>query len=352
MRPYNYLVADSPEQAVALKTERPDAQFIAGGTNQIDLMKMGVRRPPAIIDIADIGLDAVEDRGDTIRVGAMVTNTACAGHPLVMQYAPAVSMAIMKGATQQIRNMARVGGNLLQSVRSVCFYDVAQPCVRRDGMNITCGAVGGIDRMNAILGTHPKTNDANASDMAVPMMALGATVNVLGPDGPRAVPMADFFRLPGEVEQLQAAGEGTGNPEQDWYALRPTDLITSVDLPKTRTGQNQSYHKVRDRHSYAFALISGTAALRLVAGTVADARVAAGGVGTIPWRFANIEAALVGEPATPDAFEAAAARSIEGAQTGTVNAFKLDLLPRVLTRALIEAAEGTPANPLFWEESA
>lgn len=352
MRPYDYLVADSPEAAVALKAERPDAQFIAGGTNQIDLMKMGVRRPPAIIDIAGTGLDAVEDRDDAVRVGALVSNTACAEHPLVREHAPAVSMAIVKGATQQIRNMASVGGNLLQSVRSACFYDVAAPCVRRDGMDVTCGSIGGIDRMNAILGTHPKTSDANPSDMAVAMMALGATVNVLGPDGPRTVPMGDFFRLPSEVEAIQETGDGGVTPEGDWYALGPADLITSVDLPTTGTGANQSYHKVRDRASYAFALISGAAALRMEGERIAAAHVAAGGVGTIPWRFPAIEAALVDGPATREAFETAAALSVEGARAGNVNAFKLDLLPRVLTRALMEAAQGTPSNPLFWEEAA
>lgn len=278
MRAYAYVCADSPEAAVALKAETPEAHFVAGGKNQIDLMKMGIRRSPAIIDIAKIGLDTVEDRGDAIRIEALVSNTACAEHPLIIEHAYAVSMTIVKGATQQIRNMASVGGNLLRSPRSVCYYDPSVHNARSDGMHATSYSVGGVDRMNAILGTHPRTTDANPSDMAVPMMALGAIVNLLGPDGARDMPMSEFFRLAAQVE-----AEGGG-----WYALGPFDLITSADLPKTGTGWNQHYHKVRERQSYAFALVSGMAAFRLNCGRIIDASVAASGVarflGAFPWR--------------------------------------------------------------------
>lgn len=334
MRSHSFHVARSVETAAQLGAAS-DTTFIAGGTNLVDHMKAGIARPASLVDVANLPLSTIEDRGDDIRYGALVTNTAAAEHELTRAHVPLISMTIVKGATQQIRNMATVGGNLLQGVRCPYFYDLGAACSRRAGELTGCRAIGGFDRLNAIFGTSEHCTAANPSDMALAFVAYDTIVNVVGPAGGRSISMADLHRQPGDTPWITTS-------------LAPGELIVSVDVPKSRGAANSYYVKIRDRRSYAFATLSVAASLTIEDGTIQAARIACGGVGTVPWRLPALEDALAGDAPSPDLFRRVSARAIEGATVGTANAFKLELLPRAVERALVSAAGGTPIDPTFF----
>ena len=231
--------------------------------------------------------------------------------------------------------MATMGGNPLQGVRCPYYYDLGAECARREGEG-GCAAIGGFDRLNAIFGTSERCTAANPSDMALALAAYDAVVLAEGPDGPRRFPFAELHRMPGDTPWIT-------------NGLRPGEVITAFDVPKSQGAPNSAYTKVRDRRSYAFATLSAAVTLAMEGETIRDARIACGGVGTVPWRMPKLEAALRGQRAAPDLFERVAGTAAEGARPGTANAFKLALLPRVVLRSLAHAHDGTPADPTFYD---
>jgi xanthine dehydrogenase YagS FAD-binding subunit len=328
---FQYSRADTVADAVRQIAAEPTAKFIAGGTNLIDLMKENVERPSLLIDISHLPLTTVEQTaGGTVRVGALVPNADLAYHPLIAQRYPLLASAILAGASAQLRNMASTGGNLLQRTRCYYFYDVATPCnKRRPGSG--CAAITGLNRMHAILGTSESCIATHPSDMCVALAALEAVVHVAGPTGQRAIAFADFHRLPGDTPNFDTN-------------LQPNEIITAVELPAHGFATNFSYLKIRDRLSYAFALVSAAAALELDGDTIREARVALGGVAHKPWRNVSAEAALRRQPASRATFERAAALLLHGAKGFAHNAFKVELAHRVIVRALTQAASGTPQS--------
>jgi xanthine dehydrogenase YagS FAD-binding subunit len=320
-------VADAVRQIAA----DPAAKFIAGGTNLVDLMKEDVERPSRLIDISRLPLTTVEETPQGgLRIGALVPNSDLAYHPLIEQRYPLVASAILAGASAQLRNMASTGGNLLQRTRCAYFYDTATPCNKREPGS-GCSAIPGLNRGHAILGTSEACIATHPSDMCVALVALGATVHVAGPDGARAIAFADFHRLPGDT------------PQRDTN-LAPNELIVAIELPKRGFAENYSYLKIRDRLSYAFALVSVAAALELDGGKIKEARLALGGVAHKPWRNTAAEAALTGATAGPAAFATAADVVLRDAKAQTHNAFKIDLARRAIIRTLTQAARGTPQS--------
>ena len=334
MRAHTLHIAQNVRDAVR-RGRSEDSHYIAGGTNQIDLMKEGIRRPSQIVDIANLDMREIADRGSSIGYGSLVSNTAAAEHPLTRQHLPLISMTIVKGATQQIRNMATLGGNVLQGVRCPYFYDHGAACSRREGELVGCEAIGGFDRLNAIFGVSDHCTAANPSDIALSFLAYDATVHVAGPRGNRAIPFSELHRMPGQTPWVETS-------------LRPGELITSFDIPKSPAARNAAYQKIRDRQSYAFATLSVAAALVLDGDRISDAHIAAGGVGTVPWRLREVEARLRGRPATEASFRNAASTVSVDATPGSQNAFKVDLLPVALVRALVDARAGTPSDPTFF----
>ncbi len=328
---FQYARADDVADAVRMIAADPAAKFIAGGTNLIDLMKEDVERPSRLIDISRLALKSVEETADGgLRIGALVPNSDLAYHPLVTQRYPLLASAILAGASQQLRNMASTGGNLLQRTRCAYFYDTATPCNKREPGS-GCSAINGLNRMHAILGTSESCIATHPSDMCVALAALDAKVHVVGADGERVVAFADFHRLPGNT------------PQHDTN-LRRGDLITAVELPAQNFAKNYSYLKIRDRLSYAFALVSVAAALALDGERIADARLALGGVAHKPWRNTAAEAALRGAAANRATFARAAEILLRGAKGFAHNAFKIDLAQRAIVRALTQAARGTPQS--------
>jgi xanthine dehydrogenase YagS FAD-binding subunit len=326
---FEYAQASDVADAVRQITADPEAKFIAGGTNLIDLMKYEVARPMRLIDISHLPLKTVEETADGgLRIGALVPNSDLAYHPVVEKRYPLVSSAILAGASQQLRNMASTGGNLMQRTRCFYFYDVATPCNKREPGS-GCSAINGINRINAILGTSEACIATHPSDLCVALAALEAKVHVAGPAGERTVAFADFHRLPGDT------------PEVDTN-LKANEIITSIELPARGFAKNYSYLKIRDRLSYAFALVSVAAALELEGGQVKEARLALGGVAHKPWRNPEAEAALRGKSATPDVFAQAAEILLRGAKGFSHNAFKIDLARRAIIRTMTQAANGTP----------
>ena len=313
-------------------------KFIAGGTNLLDLMKENVMQPARLVDINPLALSSIEALPDGgLRLGALARNADTAYHPLVQRGYPLLAAAILAGASAQIRNMASNGGNLLQRTRCYYFYDTGVPCNKRvPGSG--CPAIGGLARVHAILGASEQCIATHPSDMCVALRALDAVVKVQSPRGGRAIAMADFHRLPG------------GQPDID-TTLAHDELITSIDLPPPAPGfaAHSAYFKLRDRASYAFALVSVAAALDMGAdGLVKEARIALGGVAHKPWRAPEAEALLVGQVAGPDAFAQAAQHLLHGAQAQGVgpgsNAFKIPMARRAVVRALEMALAGTVAN--------
>jgi xanthine dehydrogenase YagS FAD-binding subunit len=328
---FQYSRAQDVADAVRQIAADPAARFIAGGTNLVDLMKEDVERPSRLIDISRLPLTTVEETPQGgLRIGALVPNSDLAYHPLIEQRYPLVASAILAGASAQLRNMASTGGNLLQRTRCAYFYDTATPCNKREPGS-GCSAIPGLNRGHAILGTSEACIATHPSDLCVALVALGATVHVAGPDGARAIAFADFHRLPGDT------------PQRDTN-LAPSELIVAIELPKRGFAENYSYLKIRDRLSYAFALVSVAAALELDGGKIKEARLALGGVAHKPWRNTAAEAALAGAPAEPAAFARAADVVLRDAKAQSHNAFKIDLARRAIIRTLTQAARGTPQS--------
>ncbi|MDB5233009.1 MAG: xanthine dehydrogenase family protein subunit [Hymenobacter sp.] len=326
MNSFTYTSATAVEAAVHDKATHPDSAYIGGGTNLIDLMKENVLRPTHLVGLKHLPLAQIEKLPDGgLRLGAMATNADTAWHPEVERRYPLLSQAILAGATPQLRNMATDGGNLLQRTRCYYFYDLATPCNKREP-GTGCSAIGGYNRIHAILGASDQCIATHPSDMCIALAALEAVVRVRGPKGERTIRFEHFHRLPGN------------RPELD-NTLEPGELITALDLPAKGFAKHYSYLKLRDRASYAFALVSVAAALELDGNTIKDARLVLGGVAHKPWRSAQAERQLIGQPATADTFRRAAAMAVAGAQGHAHNVFKIELAKRAIVRALKQATE-------------
>lgn len=313
--------------AAVRAAQRPGTAFIGGGTNLLDLMKGGLARPVALIDITRIaGLDTVDALpGGGLRIGALVRNSDAADHPRIRADYPLLSQALLAGASAQLRNMATVGGNLMQRTRCPYFYDPAFAQCNKRAPGSGCAAIGGHNRMHAILGASEQCVAVNPSDMSVALAALDAVVQVSGPRGTRQIPFASFHRLPGDRPDLDTA-------------LEPGELITAVDLPPPRFADHAHYVKVRDRASYAFALVSAAAALRMDGARVADARIALGGVAHKPLRAIDAERHLVGHTLSDATLHEAAALALRDARPLDGNGFKVALAQRAIVRAVSAAA--------------
>jgi len=321
MNRFGYTRPETVATALEQVREIPGAQFLGGGTNLVDLIKENIARPNVLVDVGRLPLDqVVRLPGGGLRIGARVSNAAVAYHPEVGRAYPLLAKAILAGASPQLRNMATTGGNLLQRTRCYYFYDPAVPCNKRVP-GTGCPAKEGFNRIHAILGTSEHCIAVHPSDMCVALAALKATVHVEGPDGPRSIPFAEFHRLPGDT------------PEQD-SSLRPAELITAVELPAEDFSAHHAYLKVRDRDSYAFALVSVAAALKLTAGRITQARLALGGVAHKPWRDETAEALLLGQLPTDAVFKFVAAHVLLTAQGFQNNHFKIELARRAIVRAL------------------
>ena len=328
---FQYARANNVAEAVHLVGRDPNAKLIAGGTNLIDLMKMDVERPTTVIDITRLPLKQVEGSpGGGLRIGALVRNTDLAYHPLVEQRYPVLASAIMAGASQQLRNMASTGGNLLQRTRCHYFYDTATACNKREPGS-GCSAIDGHNRMHAILGASEACIAVHPSDMCVALAMLDAKVHVSGASGDRVIAFADFHRLPGDT------------PQRDTN-LNTGEIITAVELPLQGFASHYTYLKIRDRLSYAFALVSVAVGLELDGDVIKEGRFALGGVAHKPWRDSQAEAALRGQPANPATFARAADVLLRGAKGYVHNTFKIDLARRCIARALTQAALGTPQS--------
>jgi xanthine dehydrogenase YagS FAD-binding subunit len=331
MTPFHYSRASDVADAIRQITADPAAKFIAGGTNLIDLMKYDVEHPARLVDISHLPLRSVEETsGGGLRIGALVPNSDLAYHPLIAQRYPLIASAILSGASQQLRNMASTGGNLVQRTRCFYFYDAVTPCNKRQPGS-GCSAISGINRINAILGTSEACIATHPSDLCVALAALEAIVHVVGPAGARTIAFPDFHRLPGNT------------PQRDTN-LEPNEIITAIELPPKGFGSNYSYLKIRDRLSYAFALVSVAAALELDGDTIREARLALGGVAHKPWRVTAAEAALRGQRADAGAFAQAADLVLRGAKGYGHNSFKIGLARRAIVRTLSQAARGTPQS--------
>ncbi len=326
MNPFRYERASDASSAVALIAQAPNGVFLADGTNLVDHLRLGVRQPDLLIDITHLPYDRIEPLpGGGIRIGAMVRNSDLAADRTIRTRYPLLAQALLAGASGQLRNLATTGGNLLQHTRCVYFQDITKPCNKRiPGSG--CSAREGYHRELAILGASEACIATHPSDMAVALAALDASVRVLGPQGERAIPLVDFYRLPGD------------EPQRD-TVLEHGELITAVDLPPLPFATRSHYRKVRDRASYAFALVSVAAALDVANGVIRDVRIALGGVAPVPWRAVRAESALRGTPPTQEAFGRAADAELAGAQPLPGNAFKVPLARNTLVRTLLDLTE-------------
>jgi xanthine dehydrogenase YagS FAD-binding subunit len=326
---FQYARANDVAEAVRLIGRNPNAKFIAGGTNLIDLMKMDVEQPTAIVDISRLPLTQVEATpGGGLRIGALVRNTDLAYHPLVERRYPVLSGAILAGASQQLRNMASTGGNLLQRTRCHYFYDTATACNKR-APGSGCSAIDGHNRMHAILGASDFCIAVHPSDMCVALAILEAKVHTTSASGDRVIPFSDLHRLPEDM------------PQRD-TSLDAGEIITAVELPAQGFATNYTYLKIRDRLSYAFALVSVAVGLELDGDVIKEGRVALGGVAHKPWRDPEVEVALRNRPADAATFARAADVLLRDARGYGRNSFKIDLARRVIVRGLTQAARGTP----------
>src|SRR5437016_9169538 len=331
MNNFGYARASDVADAVRQIAADPGAKFIAGGTNLIDLMKENVVRPSRLIDITQLPLSKIEETEDgRLRIGALVPNSDLAYDPRIEARYPLLSSAILAGASQQLRNMASTGGNLLQRTRCFYFYDTTTPCNKREPGS-GCSAIEGINRMHAILGTSEHCIATHPSDMCVALAALEARVLATGKDGQRSIAFAEFHRLPDDAPQIDSN-------------LRADEIITAIELPPRGFATNYTYLKVRDRLSYAFALVSVAVGLELDSGTIKEARFALGGVAHKPWRNVQAEAGLGGRPADKATFAQAADLVLRDARGFGHNDFKIELARRGILRALTQAARGTPQS--------
>jgi xanthine dehydrogenase YagS FAD-binding subunit len=320
MRAFEYVVAESPAAARALVREVDGARFYAGGTTLVDLMKSDVEQPRRVVDISRLPLTLVERRGDVVRIGALARNSDVAHDPLIAENFPAVSEALLSGASGQIRNAATIGGNLLQRTRCTYFRETRWRCNKRE-LGSGCDALDGFNRSHAILGTSDACIATYPGDMAVALAALSARVVVEGDAGERTIGFDDFYVLPGE------------RPDRE-TAVAPGELITAVELDVLPLHARSRYLKVRDRASFEFALVSVACAVELSGGRIAQARLALGGVGTVPWRARDAESALAGAAPDDAAFRRAASAALAGAQPREHNGFKVELAQRAVVRAL------------------
>ena len=331
MNNFGYTRASDVPDAVRQIAADPAAKFIAGGTNIIDLMKENVTRPSRLIDITHLPLNRIEDaQAGGLRIGALVPNSDLAYHPQIAARYPLLGSAILAGASAQLRNMASTGGNLLQRTRCLYFYDMTTPCNKREP-GTGCSAIGGVNRMHAIFGTSEHCIATHPSDMCVALAALEARVLATGRDGERSIAFADFHRLPGDAPHVDTN-------------LRADEIITAVELPPKGFAGHYSYLKIRDRLSYAFALVSIAVGLELEGDTIREARLALGGVAHKPWRNPDAEARLAGAPPTRESFSAAAEIVLRSARGFGHNDFKIELARRAIVRALTQAARGTPQS--------
>ena len=324
MRAFTYERATSPQAAAGAVLATPDATFIAGGTNLLDLMKLQITTPRHLVDVTRLDMKTVSDTQDGgMRIGALVTNADVAANPRVRKDYGVLSRALLSGATGQLRNKATTGGNLLQRTRCYYFYDTSKPCNKREPGS-GCSAIGGYNRIHAILGTSDSCIATHPSDMAVAMLALGATVEVVdGKGATRSIPMTEFHRLPGNTPQIETN-------------LKPGELITAVILPPPLPGVH-IYRKVRDRASYAFALVSVAAIVDADGGHIRSARLAFGGLAHKPWRSVEAEQKLAGAPVNDATFTEAADIAFAGARGYGNNDFKVSLVHRTLRAVLTEA---------------
>ena len=326
MKSFSYTKADNVAIAVSELAVDNAAKFIAGGTNLIDLMKENVARPSRLIDITPLPLNKIEDTEDGgLRLGALVTNADTAYNEQVEKRYPLLSKAILAGASPQLRNMATTGGNLLQRTRCYYFYDTATPCNKREP-GTGCPAINGFNRIHAILGTSSECIATHPSDMCIALAALEAVVRVTGKNGDRNIPFAEFHRLPGDTPQIDTN-------------LQVDEIITAVDLPGIGFAKNYTYLKLRDRTSYAFALVSVAAALEMDGDEIIEARLALGGVAHKPWRNTEAEAMLKGKSATRENFLHVAEAIVRDAEGFGHNTFKIELAKRAIVRALKQATE-------------
>ncbi|MFC7900975.1 FAD binding domain-containing protein [Streptomyces griseoincarnatus] len=321
MRPFEYVRPAETEQAVAAVTADPRTSFLAGGTTQLDLMKDGVLEPERLVDITRLPLKGIMHADSTVHVGALTTMEELAADPLLRERLPFVREALLLGASTQLRNMATIGGNLLQRARCRYFRDPTVAACNKRNPGSGCAAIHGIQRMHAILGTSDQCIALHASDVAVPFVALDVVVHIQGADGPRAVPLTQFYREPGTTPHIE-------------NVLNHGELITEVEIPLLPEGARSHYMKVRDRVSYEFALTSAGVALWMEGDTIREARIGLGGVGTVPWRAWSAEDVLRDATASDENFRTAAEAALEGARTLPGTAFKVELAKRTLVRTL------------------
>ncbi len=325
MEPFSYVRAEEPAAAVQQVSGDARAAFLAGGTTLLDLMKLNVETPARVVDVNHLPLARIEDTDTGVRVGALVRNSDLAWHGAIRQRYPVLSEALLSGATPQLRNMATVGGNLLQRTRCTYFRDTTWPCNKREPGS-GCSALDGYNRMHAVLGTSDRCIATHPSDMCVALVALDAVIHLQGPQGERRVPITEFYVPYGD------------DPAKE-NVLRHGELITAVELPNTPFFRRSHYLKVRDRAAFEFALASAAVALDVKDGTIAAARVALGGVATKPCRSVEAEKALVGAKAEPASYAAAARAALQGAKPQKHNAFKIELARRTIVRALTTVGE-------------
>ncbi|RYX86413.1 xanthine dehydrogenase family protein subunit M [bacterium] len=330
MKSFKYSTAKDATAAVRTASANPTAKFLAGGTNLIDLMKEYVERPSELVDLTNLNLSQIRATSSGVSLGALAKNADTANHPLIRQNYPLLSMAILAGASPQLRNMATNGGNLMQRTRCQYFYDTAMPCNKREAGS-GCGALEGLNRIHAILGYSDQCVATYPGDMANALYALEAVVRVRGTNGrDRTIPIQDFHRLPGD------------NPSKD-NNLEHGELIIAIEIPKNNFAAKSYYLKVRDRASYAFALVAVAAALETRGNNIKRARIVLGGVAHKPWRSTEAERLLIGKPATQETFEAAAEAALRDAKPLQHNGYKVELGKRAIVLALQRAMSGEVA---------
>ncbi len=319
---FEYIRSSTAQAAIAAAIKNTNTAFIAGGTNLVDLMKKGVTAPQRLIDINNLPLKAITEQGNTISIGALAHNSDVAENTLIQKKLPLLAMALSAGASPQLRNMATVGGNMLQRTRCSYFYDTTMPCNKRQA-DSGCGAAEGYNRMHALFGSSTSCVAVHPSDMCVALAALNATVHVAGIKAEKKIPFADFHRLPGNTPQVDTN-------------LQPGELITSVSIP-INAFTHYYYLKIRDRASYAFALVSVAVALQLSGNTIQKASIAMGGVAHKPWRLTAVEAYLVGKHISTEVFAAAGQLAMQGATPLAHNSFKIKLGSAAVQEALEKA---------------